>query len=134
MLLNFKMNDGDICLADCATTHIILRDKRYFFNLTLTNSKVSTISGTSDLIEGSRRANIILPNETRFHINDTLYSRKSTRNLLSFKDIRKNGYCETPRKSNFLKNDKMVISIKIQNFYISRMTKRTSPLESSHKI
>ena len=101
MLLNFKINNSDMCLADCATTHTILRDKRYFFNLTLTNANVSTISGTSNLIEGSERANIMLPNETKFHINDALYSSKSTRNLLSFKDIRKNGYhIETMNKSN----------------------------------
>ena len=43
-------------------------------------------------------------------------------------------YCETPRKSNFLKNGKMVISVKIRNFSRSRMTKRTSPLELSYKI
>ena len=43
-------------------------------------------------------------------------------------------FCETPRKSNSLKNDKMVISIKIQNFSRSRMTKWTSPLESSREI
>ena len=53
---------------------------------------MSTISGTSNLIEGSGRANIMLPKGTRFHINDALYSSKSTRNLLSFKDIRINGY------------------------------------------
>ena len=34
----------------------------------------------------------MLPKGTRFHINDALYSSKSTRNLLSFKDIRINGY------------------------------------------
>ena len=34
----------------------------------------------------------MLPNGTRFHIIDALYSRKSTRNLLSFKYIRRNGY------------------------------------------
>ena len=34
----------------------------------------------------------MLSNGTRFHINDVLYSSKSTRNLLSFKDIRRNGY------------------------------------------
>ena len=33
----------------------------------------------------------MLPNGTRFHINDALYSSKLERNLLSFKDIRKNG-------------------------------------------
>ena len=42
--------------------------------------------------------------------------------------------CETPRKSNFLKKGKMVISVKIRNFSRSRMTKRTSPLELSHEI
>ena len=45
-----------------------------------------------------------------------------------------NSICETPRKSNFLKNGKMVISVKIRNFSKSRMTKRTSPLESSREI
>ena len=44
------------------------------------------------------------------------------------------GECETPRKSNFLKNGKIVISIKIRNFSRSRMTKRTSPLESAREI
>ena len=34
----------------------------------------------------------MLLNGTRFHISDPLYSSKSTRNLLSFKDIRRNGY------------------------------------------
>ena len=53
---------------------------------------MSTISGTSNLIEGSGRANIMLPKGTRFHINDALYSSKSIRNLLCFKDIRINGY------------------------------------------
>ena len=84
------MDDGDVCLVDCATTHTILRDKRYFLSLTLTSGNVSTISGTSNLIEGSERANIMLPKGTRFHIHDALYSSKSTRNLLIFKDIRRN--------------------------------------------
>ena len=42
--------------------------------------------------------------------------------------------CETPRKSNFLKKGKIVISIKIRNFSRSQMTKRISPLESSCEI
>ena len=42
--------------------------------------------------------------------------------------------CETPENSNFLKNGKIVISVKIRNFSRSRMTKQTSPLESSHEI
>ena len=42
----------------------------------------------------------MLPNETRFHINDVLYSRKSKRNL-SLKDILKNEYhVETMNEGN----------------------------------
>ena len=86
------MNEDDICLADYATTHTILRDRRYFLDLTLTNANVSVISDSANLIEGSGRANIMLPNGTRFHINNALYSSNSTRNLHSFKDIRRNKY------------------------------------------
>ena len=42
--------------------------------------------------------------------------------------------CKTRENFNFLKKGKMVISVKIQNFSRSRMTKRTSPLESSREI
>ena len=73
-------------------THIILLDKRYFLDFTLTNVNISTISSTVNLIEGFERVSIMLPNGTRFYINDALYSSRSTRNLLSFKDIRRNGY------------------------------------------
>ena len=45
-----------------------------------------------NLIEGSERANIMLPKGTKICIDDVLYSSKSRRNLLSFKDIRGNGY------------------------------------------
>ena len=50
---------GDACLADCATTHTVLRDKKYFSTFTLVQSNVQTISGPVDLIKGSRRATII---------------------------------------------------------------------------
>ena len=46
----------------------------------------------------------------------------------------KRGECKTRENSNFLKNGKIVILVKIQNFSRSRMTKRTSPLESSGEI
>ena len=42
--------------------------------------------------------------------------------------------CKTRKNSNFLKNGKMVISVKIQNFSRSRMMKRISQLESSRQI
>ena len=42
--------------------------------------------------------------------------------------------CKTRENSNFLKNGKIVISVKIRNFSRFRMTKWTSPLESSREI
>ena len=80
---------GDICLVDSATTHTILQDYKYFSTLVLSKTSVNTISGATSLIEGSGRANIMLPNGTIIHINDALLSSKSRRNLLSFKDIRR---------------------------------------------
>ena len=87
-----KSNGGDICLADSATTHTILRDRKYFSSLMLTKVRVTTISGQSDVIEGSGKAQIMLPNGTILSIQNALYATRSTRNLLSFKDIRLNGY------------------------------------------
>jgi hypothetical protein len=87
-----NINGEDICLADSATTHTILRHKQYFSNIRMMKVKVNTISGSIDLIESSIRANITLPNRTRFIIDNALFSTKSRRNLLSFKDIRLHGY------------------------------------------
>ena len=44
------------------------------------------------------------------------------------------GECKTRENSNFLKNGKIVISVKIRNFSRSRMTKRTFPLKSSREL
>ena len=100
-LNNQKMNDGDECLVDSATTHTILRNKKYFTHLKLAKANVNTISDTTNLIDGSRRANILLPNGTKLQINDALYSSNSRRNLLSFKDIRLNQYhIETTNEGN----------------------------------
>ena len=58
------------------------------------------------------------------------------RMCVEFRDeiLLRGGECETPENSDFLRNDKMVISVKIRNFSRSRMMKRTSPLESSREI
>ena len=55
---------------------------------------------------------------------------------VEFRDeiLLREGECETPENSDFLRKDKMVISVKIRNFSRSQMTKRTSPLESSREI
>ena len=59
-LINYMSSVGNACLADCATTHTILRDKKYFSNFTLAQSNVHTISGPIDLIKGSGKATIIV--------------------------------------------------------------------------
>ena len=90
--INSKMNKEDFCLVDSSTTHTILKDKKYFQSLKLCKANVNTISGSLNLIEGSGRAIIMLPKGTKLCIDDALYSSKSNRNLLRFKDIRYNGY------------------------------------------
>ncbi|XP_074336380.1 uncharacterized protein LOC141673528 [Apium graveolens] len=85
-------NEESFCLADNATIHTILKNKAYFSHLTLAKANVNTISGASDIIEGSGRASIELPNGTCLLIKSAIFSTRSKRNLLSFKDIRHNGY------------------------------------------
>ena len=80
------------CLVDSATTHTILKNKEYFTQLTVYEGNVNTISGVAKLIEGSGKACLLLPRGTKLIIKDALYSRKSQRNLLSFKDVRQNGF------------------------------------------
>ena len=91
-LMHHTTSNVDTCLADCATTHTILHYKKLFSNLSLVKTNVNIISGPVDLIQDSGRATIILPRGTKIHINDALYYAKSKWNLLSFKDIRRNGY------------------------------------------
>ena len=91
-LINYMPSVGDACLANCAATHTILRDKKYFSNFALPQSNVHTISGPVNLIKGSGKATIILPKDTKLKIDDALYFNKSSTNLLSFKDIHRNGY------------------------------------------
>ena len=87
------MTSGAVdCLADCGTTHTILKDKKYFINFTPKETSVTTISGPSTLIEGFGKAKFALSNGTPMTISEALYSPRSRRTLLSFKDIRENQY------------------------------------------
>ncbi|KAL4650234.1 hypothetical protein ACB092_01G072500 [Castanea dentata] len=90
--INSKMTREDFFLADNATTHTILKNKKYFQKLKLCKANVNTILGSSNLIESFGRAIIMLLKCTKLSIDDVLYSSKSNRNLLSFKDICYNGY------------------------------------------
>ena len=85
-------NRGELCLIDSATTHTVLRKEKYFSSLIMREANAQTISRSINLIEGSGRANILLPGGTKLYIDNALYSTKSKRNLLGFKDIRRNGY------------------------------------------
>jgi len=67
-------NDDDICLIDSATTHTILKSNKFFSCLVMREVNVSTISNTTNIIEGSRRTIILLPRGTRLHIKNTYYS------------------------------------------------------------
>jgi hypothetical protein len=69
-----------------------IKKQKIFFSIVSCRDSVNIISGISNLIEGSERTYILLPKGTKFIINDALYSSKSRRNLLSFKNIRRNGY------------------------------------------
>ncbi|KAI3457314.1 hypothetical protein Pfo_013977 [Paulownia fortunei] len=69
----------DYCLLDSVTTHLILTNKVYFLSVTLCKTQIKTISSPVEIIDGSRNATIMLPNGTIL-------------NLLSFKDVRHNGY------------------------------------------
>ena len=112
----FKMNEKYVHFANCATTHIILWDKRCFFNLTLANVNVRTILSITNLIKGSERAaNVMLPNKTRFHIYDTLYSSKFRKNLLSFKYISRNGHPSEIMEGDNVKH-LYITSIKLSAF------------------
>ena len=85
-------NNEDLYLIDNVTTHTILKNENYFSQLTIYDANVSTIIDSKKLIEGFRKVVIFLFDGIKFVINDALFSTKFQRNLLSFKDIRQNGY------------------------------------------
>ena len=96
-----KISYDDICLIDSATTHTILKDKKYFSHLVMKEANINTICGSARLIEDSRKTNLLLPGETNLMIDEALYCSKSQRNFLGFKDIRQNGYhIETTNDGN----------------------------------
>ena len=79
-------------LVDSCITGTVLRDTRYFQTLRKYDGSITTIIGDDSRIIGTGRATIVLPNGTRLVINEALLYFNSTRKLLSFKDIRANGF------------------------------------------
>ncbi|KAM2711661.1 hypothetical protein EV1_031758 [Malus domestica] len=87
------MTSGKVsCLADSATTHIVLCECIYFTNFIPNNAPLTTLSGPSNLIEGYGKTRIMLSNGIILTIAEALYSPHSGRTLLSFKEIRDNNY------------------------------------------
>ena len=68
-----KIMGEDFCLVDSAKTLTILKDEKYFQQLTLSKVYVNTISGSLNQTEGFERANIMLPKGTKICIDDALY-------------------------------------------------------------
>jgi hypothetical protein len=84
--------EEEFCLVDSATTNIILRKIKCFQSLTKSKGNITTIEGPDAVIVGLRRATIILPMGTQLVIKDALFYPDSNHTLLSYKDIRCNGY------------------------------------------
>ena len=82
----------DVCLLDSASTHTIFRSRHFFSSMTLRKTHVHIISGPIPIIDGFGNATIVLPKGTILHIENAFLSSRSKRNLLSFKDVRRNGY------------------------------------------
>lgn len=86
------MAEEDICLVDSATTNTILRETRYFHTLTKKTGNIMTIAGSNAHIVGTGSATLVLPMGSHIFIKDALLYPNSKRTLLSFKDIRANGF------------------------------------------
>jgi hypothetical protein len=83
--------EEELCLVDSGTTNSILRETKYFQTLTKRQGNVLTIAGRDATIIGSGCATITLPMCTQLTIEDALLYPDSTRTLLTYRDIRKNG-------------------------------------------
>lgn len=53
---------------------------------------MTTIMGSNQIEEGHGSAIITLPHSMVIHIKLSIYAPNATRNLISFKDIKENGY------------------------------------------
>lgn len=86
--------DGTVCVIDSATTHVILTEKRFFVNFESSSvaHNIKTVGGVAAIARGGGQAQVALPSGTVIDIARAIYVPTSSRNLLSYVDIRKNGY------------------------------------------
>jgi hypothetical protein len=83
--------EEEMCLVDSCTTNSILRETKYFQTLTRRTDNILTIIGRDTNIVDSGRATIVLPMGMQVTIENALLYPNSTRTLLSYRDIHKNG-------------------------------------------
>ena len=86
------MAEAEICLIDSGTTDMILGETKYFQTLTKKNGNIMTIAGSNAHIVGTGSATLVLPMGTQIFVKDALLYPDSKHTLLSFKDIRSNGF------------------------------------------
>jgi hypothetical protein len=86
------MAEAEICLVDNGTTNTILRETRYFQTLTKKSGNIMTITGSNARIVVTGSSTLVLPMGTQIFVKDALLYPDSKRMLLSFKDIRVNGF------------------------------------------
>ena len=91
---NTKPNVSNISLlVDSATIDTILRDKKYFSYLgPMMTKHITTVTGSHLISYQIGEACFVMPGGTYIHISRVVYLPTSTRNLLSFQDIRRNGF------------------------------------------
>ena len=65
-------NEDILYLVDSATTHTILKDRKFFHTLTEKRGSVTTIANDNVLIVGFRKDSLILPMGKELIIDDAL--------------------------------------------------------------
>ena len=127
------MKSEDIlCLVDSATTHTILKDRKFFHTLTEKRVSVTTIANGNVLIVDSGRASLILPMGTKLIIDDALLYPQSTRTLLSFKDHRSNGFHIETKTKNDIKYILMTRSIGCRKQIVEKLPSLSSGLHYTY--
>jgi hypothetical protein len=92
--------DEKMCIVDSCTINTILRETKYFQTLTKRTENILTITGRDACIVGSEKATIILLMGTQVTIENALLYLDSTRTLLSYRDIHKNGLHTVTHEEN----------------------------------
>lgn len=86
---------SSLCLIGSCTTHTILMEGAYFTTLRPlpSNHLITTITDTvTGHAAGMGSALLFLPNGTRITCHNALYSPNASRNLLSYRDLLRNGF------------------------------------------